>query len=461
VKLRSEVVRIPRFVEVAGTPLEIDAYWNALSGWASTDWARDQDAEENHSGKSLIFRYQGGQWPEARAYVAPLGTEIRLAQLLAVESELQLTPDEIDALSLHLVEDVLRPVNDSLPMELVLEIGPSEEHLIELAGLSYLDFEGGRRHLKHDYYSAYDFVQEAKSYWIEPFKCKECGKRSTCVFPQRHPNMLHSEQLCEVVQQALTTTAEHVWPALATTDSQHAQDTLDALFRATRFADEGERSIGRLCSRSFQDWLSSIAPIVLSDPIYLRSGLDALAGLLNGLPFGQQNRVVLVEGESEAAFLVELTSAGRLTGTSASPYAGAGNVKQLLQLVKHLKGRGMRVFVQGDLDGKEPENRRTWREKLEAQGAQVFLFRQDFETAFTAQQRVLALSSSAEISVEEARNVLDNASSLTGALDRFTIPKTAYARALARVWAHPSEWDAECEITDWIRQLENRPKTPE
>ena len=457
-KLESEVVRIPRFVEISGTALEINAYWDALKNWASTDWIRDQEAEASHSGESLIFRYQGTDLPEARAYVAPLTTQIRLAQLLAVEKQRDLTPDENDALTAHLVEHVLRPVNRSLTIELVSEIGPSEEHLLNLEGLRYLDLEGEHRDLRGDFYTATEFVREVEHEWVEWMKCNECGKRATCVFPQRHPDMLRGEQPCQVVLQALETTAEHVWPALAGLESRHAQDTLDALFYATRFADEAERSIGRLCSRPFQDWLTSVAPLVLSDPIYLRSGLDALAELLNRLPCGQQNRVVLVEGESEAAFITELVTGGRLIGTTASPYGGGGNVRHLIQVVRHLKSRGMRVFVQGDLDGKAPEGRRVWREKLEAEGAQAFLFRQDFEGAFTDQQRVFALSLAARISPDEALLAIEDASSLIGALDRFNVSKTGYAKALARVWAHPTQSDVESETTEWIDQLKDRRK---
>jgi hypothetical protein len=459
VKVESHVERIPKFVEIVGTASEVALFWDALRRWSSDEWVRDLDAETAHPGDALILRYEGSRFAASVVHLARCETRISVPHSRAVASARDLTLDEIDAITDELVEGVLKPVNASLPIELVLEIGPPEEHRINLEGMSFLGTDGARRRLKQDYYAAYEFVREIEDYWLSPIKCKECGKRSTCVFPQRDPSLLGGEQPCEVTLLALNTTAEHLWPSLANLEANQVQDGLDALFHVTRFADEGERSIGRLCSRTYQNWLATMVPMVLSDPIYLRNDLDALATKLKELPFGHQNAAVLVEGESEAAFLRELANAGRIVGTAAYPYGGSGTAKYLREVVTHLRDRGMRVFVQGDLDGKSAESKQNWRRKLEERGAHVFLFQRDFEAAFTHDQRVHALSRLAEIPLQGASDVLEDANSLIGVLERFNISKTDYAKALANAWADLSQWDAECEITNWIRQIEN-PEQP-
>lgn len=347
---------------------------------------------------------------------------------------------------------------DGSPYEAAdLQLTPSSEVRIDLSGLTYPTLWGERKPFGSTHYTVRDFVSTIRAEWLEFVECHKCGQSRICIYPVQRPERLREEDFCDVALLGLETTVSQSWEHL--TKEQDFQSAIDALFRAVRFLAEARYAVGALVSEPYQEWLGNWQPsVVLSGPLYLRDELNGLSSALAKLEVGHKPRAILVEGESEHAFLTAQMDHGQLSGSEIVAYKGRGNLKNIKMLVASFQERGYQVFLQGDLDGADPSSRakRDFIETFRAVGVEPFMFRYDFESAFPRPLLVYVAAKLADRDPKEVAEMATGHDCVAGVLEELGLSgrKPELARHLERAWHYYHDPDArKSEIHKWLRSF--------
>ena len=154
----------------------------------------------------------------------------------------------------------------------------------------------------------------------------------------------------------------------------------------------------------------------------LREELNKLATSLKHIPdFYNQTKVLLVEGETEGAFLEKLRESHALpfVWLIVEVYKGQGNRRpaRLQMLFDKYQREGYKVYIQGDADGRETDLFSDLVQKCHLSKTQTFLFRYDFETAIPSEILYVALRELGELQGVEEQEFKQRYTEHTGSVN--------------------------------------------
>lgn len=226
-------------------------------------------------------------------------------------------------------------------------------------------------------------------HWLMLRDCRVCGRHLECTsrpLDDLSVRQKHEEPCAET----LAVVRNHLscaFPVLAGLPKDGIQTYLDAAYYLFSWLDQIELATSQLLNPRYLDWLGpKVSPRMIASYTHLRGYLDKAAGLLMSLPeFGSMRGILLVEGQTEEAFVEELRGSHLAAFKYLRHLRYGGQPKRApskLELyVTHQQQAGYDVYLQGDSDGKGLD----WVEGLAARGLiaadHVFAFTWDFETA--------------------------------------------------------------------------------
>lgn len=304
------------------------------------------------------------------------------------------------------------------------------------------DIYGDKKSIVDGEYDKDSLSDHLISYWVRYVECHHCPRENTCKFAQPHPKWdwkkleMQRGVKSEFIKNFVTLTFEEYIGA----DTLQQEKLLSATYHLAEYVELSEIQIGWSID---DEWLKNFGEYgksFLTNIVHLRERLNQAAQDLSFLPkLYIQKPILLVEGQSEKAFLDKLRESHNMwfTDLRVEVYGGNGNAhprRIQMRLDKYTED-GYVCFMQGDKDGKEKGSF----EKLIKQGSvlevNTFLFNYDFESSIPKNllyQALANLELIGEVSKDEFLNQIDDESSICTQLNsKFNIDIEPYKVQIA------------------------------
>lgn len=248
-------------------------------------------------------------------------------------------------------------------------------------------FARAREPIPDDEYSRQELVSILREGWLPYYECHKCGWYGSCPHPIPHvanPDRAQDIQ-CGVAVAVLDNCLRAWWHQLHGFSVEDLQHFVDALYHLVQYTLDSHLGVGTLVANWNPDWWGpEMAASMTATPLYLRADLNGLARALGQVPFDfHRFQIVFVEGEAEKAFLEVLSNHRLLSHADRiEVIGGKGGATPERIPVGLLHGQGYTVSLQLDADGSKKKSYRELRRRVEEMGGSVFIFEQDFESAF-------------------------------------------------------------------------------
>jgi len=226
--------------------------------------------------------------------------------------------------------------------------------------------------------------------WLTLRDCRECGRPERCRYgldPDEVDRRSKPDEPCAAVAALIRNHVRVTYHVLESLNRAEIQSYLNATYHFVRWIDQVELNTASYMNDALLEWMGDEASAtVIAGYTRLRAHLDEAAGLMTSIPaFRTRRGVLLVEGESEKAFLNEMRKSHRRRFLYLDVLAYRGVSKRssakLELFIRQQISTGYEVFLQGDCDGKEAK----WLDDLDAKGLvkkeHVFPFQWDLETS--------------------------------------------------------------------------------
>lgn len=234
-----------------------------------------------------------------------------------------------------------------------------------------------------------DYVSLLSEEWIRYTECHQCGRWKHCAFgaPPHPGNPRRSTDVkCGVAVRALEVFLAGLSKSLKQEPNEQ-QAVIDAAYHIAKYVELSEQSIGSVIDDDVVRWYGDRADLPFFNLYAMRGHLNGALGRLQSVSaFQSKQAIVIVEGESELAFLLRMrtTSLASFMFQEFDTYRGKGNVKKarIEMLVRKYESLGYTVYIQGDADGADAEQTRaTLAENLSIARERIFIFEKDFESS--------------------------------------------------------------------------------
>lgn len=320
-------------------------------------------------------------------------------------------------------------------------------------------------------YTQSELVSLLSQGWIPFMECHKCGWWETCPYAASpHPaNPQRSLDIqCGLAIEIIRNYLRAWWPKLLSYEREDQQHLIDALFHLVQHVLDSHLGLGTLLTNWDPDWWGpDMAAHLSASPLRLRPDLEALAYALQKVPFGFWKRyVAFVEGEAEKEFLQVLKNRRQLMEVDRiEVLGGKGNATPGQIPLRLLHNQGYSVTLQLDRDGSEKKSYRDLEESVRKLGGTVFIFKQDFESAFPAPILATALADTLDTPIDVRWLEVQLAKTLSGGIlapvqQKYgqKVSKVELARALADIVDEElgemrRDWP-DNEIVRWINLLE-------
>jgi hypothetical protein len=197
------------------------------------------------------------------------------------------------------------------------------------------------------------FIRE----WVHYYECHKCSRVDYCKFPQpvAEGSYRMKEIQCGVVVAALRNFVNSTFPLLDELSHEQIQAYLDGAFYLARFLFDTEVRIGSSMDTAYIQSLGDWQAPFFGRFVHLRNHLNDMGAAFSQIPDLLANKgVLLVEGQSEAAFIerLRLSYMGWFIHLDVDTYEGKGSrgPKRLEMLLRHLQSQGYEVYIEGDAD---------------------------------------------------------------------------------------------------------------
>ena len=259
-----------------------------------------------------------------------------------------------------------------------------KEKEMNLSGHTILGFFGAD-HIPLDGDYSFDRLAETMiENWVPYIEChRKCSRADSCKYAPKKKGL---DIRCGVVVEALRNFVNATFEILKGLNKKQRQGYLDGAFFLSQFVLEQEGSVGMCTDKDcVEDWGTS-APMLFGRLTQLRGHLNALASCWKDIPemCGTQH-VLLVEGESERAFLTELkkSHSSWFLGLNVDVYGGRGNrrPKRIEMLLQRYARQGYTVYATGDADGSNDDIFKRLVDSGLVTRENTFAFAHDFETS--------------------------------------------------------------------------------
>lgn len=168
--------------------------------------------------------------------------------------------------------------------------------------------------------------------------------------------------------------------------SEEKEALLGGAFHIAGYAAQATNDISMLANEHVISEWKEYAHIVVTITINLREKLNLAGQFLSKVPnIYRRKPIILVEGESEKAFLCKLKEShlAWFTNLRIEVYGGSGNTnpKRIEMRLDKYNEDGYVCYMQGDKDGKEKSNFDKLIRKGTVKPENIFEFKHDFETS--------------------------------------------------------------------------------
>jgi len=247
-----------------------------------------------------------------------------------------------------------------------------------------LDIYGVKRIPLTGDYSANSLAETMIDHWVSYIEChRKCYRADHCRYA---PKRKHDDIRCGVISEAIRNLVRATFPVVKELDDSQTQKYLDGAFFYARFVGEAEGMIGMCIESDCVNFFGEYSPMVFGGITRLREHLDSIASHWRAIEdLHSTQHILLVEGQSEKAFLDELRKSHftSFLHLKIDVYEGKGNRRpgKLRMLLDRYARNGYIVYLQGDADGSPADvfNDLVRAGCVEQQNA--FAFQYDFETA--------------------------------------------------------------------------------
>lgn len=259
---------------------------------------------------------------------------------------------------------------------------------VDVNGCTIFDMSGVERQPVTGTLAAEELAEILVESWIPYFECHGCGRWRSCPYVVRHQLNPHRalDIKCGVAAKALEEFAARTARLASGRPVEDVQAWLDAAWHFFKFVYGSELQNGVFLSGGLLDHYGDLAPMVFGQILSLRDHLDEMARLLARFPeYRSLTSVLLVEGESELAFIQETRRSGlaAFLNFGVRSYQGKGNAqkRKIELLLRHYRERGVTSYVQGDADGRAGGPVQSLVDHGLIPPERAFVFSYDFETA--------------------------------------------------------------------------------
>lgn len=257
--------------------------------------------------------------------------------------------------------------------------------------------------------------------WVGYVECHHCPRSETCKYVEPHPtyDWKKKEIICGVKADVIKNFIKLSFEILSKSDDEQKEKLLSSAYYLAEFAIDAETQVGILINDNWLDFLGPHAPNFFARIVHLRETLNKAAQVLGYIPeLYDRKPILLVEGESEKAFLDKLREAhiSWFSDLRVEVYGGSGNKhpKRIqMRLDKYIED-GYVCFMQGDKDGKEKDEFQRLIKQGVVNEENIFQFEFDFETAVPPKLLLKALKNMGhleEVDKEEFASKLNKSKS--------------------------------------------------
>ncbi|WP_439185759.1 hypothetical protein [Carboxylicivirga taeanensis] len=230
---------------------------------------------------------------------------------------------------------------------------------IEFENIKIYEINGYTRKSLNGEFTPLELSEKLVNEWIPYYECHKCGKGDYCKYTIPHPaNPLRKRDIkCGVAIDALKNFVNKTIFVLDNASRSKKQKYLDAAFHFYKYVIESEQWNGSFIDNEKLDWWGKHAVKFYSEILPIRDTLNELGNCLKEFPeLYEGTSLLLVEGESEKAFVENLRSDGEISKTwqfIVESYGGKGNKlpKRIKMLLDDYQKKGYLIYIQGDEDG--------------------------------------------------------------------------------------------------------------
>jgi hypothetical protein len=257
--------------------------------------------------------------------------------------------------------------------------------IFEINGFSKINFNGE--------FNEIELTERLANEWIPYNDCSKCGKREFCKYSiENSQGKLDTESnQCEYAVNSLKNFILNTSKVVVNSDDIIKQEYLDSLYFFTKYVLKSEQLNSILVNNEQFKHYGWNAKAYSSMIIPIRDILNELSAKLKGIPgLHQKTSILLLEGESEIAFINSTRGSGnvfRFDHFILDCYHGGGNKKEkrIKMLLDKYKEIGYSIYFQADRDGKENttgyESFFQYVKSGFLEKENIFQFKYDFETA--------------------------------------------------------------------------------
>lgn len=255
---------------------------------------------------------------------------------------------------------------------------------MKLSGCTILDIYGAERIVLRGDYTRDRLAETMIENWVPYIEChKKCFRSDSCRYA---PKIKNQDIRCGVVVEAIQNLVSATYSLLVTWTRTQIQQYLDGAYFLSQFILGVENAIGVCtnaeCISSWQKW----APMLFGRLTGFRDYLNHLAENWKTIPeLWATQHVLLVEGESERAFLDELRKShfSWFLRLNVDVYGGKGNrrPRKIQMLLNRYTRQGYTIYAVGDADGANSDIFKKLVDSGLVKSENTFVFAHDFETS--------------------------------------------------------------------------------
>jgi len=320
---------------------------------------------------------------------------------------------------------------------------------MKLSGYTILDIYGIERVPLDGEYTADALAETMIENWVPYIEChRKCCRADYCKYA---PVKKGQDIRCGIVVESIRNLTRATYSILERLEGLQIQKYLDGAFFLSRFILEAEGAVGMCMDDGCVRYWDELSPMLFGRLTRLRGHLNDLAANWKEIPeLRATQHMLLVEGESEQAFLDELrkSHSSWFLDLNVDVYGGKGNRRpgRIQMLLDRYARQGFVVYAVGDADGASADIFQRLVDDGLVKRENTFTFSHDFESAVPLgllHHVLTELELIGDIPVARFRNLVSptSGSILQQLRDACSLDvgphKVAVARGVARVLNHP------------------------